>query len=121
MPRKTDGEKLDELEKSVAAQSVRVENVLDGLVKIERDQKAAMQQIAELRREHEKALGELRREHEKELSLLKREVEELKKWKDESKKQAEEWSRRFWSFGPNLAAAVVNVLLAAGVAYLVSR
>ena len=52
---------------------------------------------------------------------MKRDIESLGKWKDEQKKEKDETARRFWSFGPNIAAAIVSVLLSALVAFLVSR
>ena len=44
-------------------------------------------------------------------ALLKREVEDLKKWKDEQKKDRDEKARRLWSFGPNIAGAIATALL----------
>ena len=44
-------------------------------------------------------------------ALLNREVEDLKKRDDEQKKVRDEKSRRLWSFGPNIAGAIVTSLL----------
>jgi predicted nucleic acid-binding Zn-ribbon protein len=68
-----------------------------------------------------RALVDLHREYEREIALLKRDVDDLKKWKDDHKKERDETSRRLWAFGPNLLAAIVNVLLAALVAYFVAN
>ena len=40
---------------------------------------------------------------------LKRDVEELKKWKDDQKKEKEESSRRKWAFGPNIVGAIITI------------
>ena len=47
----------------------------------------------------------------REVDLLSHRVSELEKWRDER-------SRRFWSFGPALAGAIVGGLITACVAYL---
>ena len=72
MPRKTDGEKIDEMRELNAALTERVN--------------AAVTELNAVYDAHSKtaqALSDLRREHEKELVLLKREIEDLKKWKEE--------------------------------------
>ena len=110
MARKTDGEKIDELTKTTAA--------------LEEGLKAANLQLNAIYDAHSKTaetLANLRREHEKEIALLKHEVDDLKKWKEEQKKERDELSRRLWAFGPNAIGAVINVLLAAIVAYLVAK
>ncbi len=48
---------------------------------------------------------------EKQLSLIQREIDDLKKWKDEQKKELDEQTRRRWAFGPNIAAAIITVIL----------
>ncbi len=53
--------------------------------------------------------------------LLKKEIEDLKKWKEEQKKQTEESSRRIWAFGPNVLAAVIGGLFALLVSYLFAK
>jgi hypothetical protein len=54
--------------------------------------------------------SDMRREHEKGIALLKREVEELKKWKEDQKKEHDEHGRRLWAFGPNLLAAIIGII-----------
>jgi peptidoglycan hydrolase CwlO-like protein len=72
MPRKGDGEKIDELEKLGATLLTRLDNLNKEVSAVYAAQKEIAQQLADLRREYER-----------ELALLKREVEDLKKWKDE--------------------------------------
>ena len=48
---------------------------------------------------------------EKQLSLIQREIDDLKKWKDEQKKELDEQTRRRWAFGPNIVAAIITVIL----------
>jgi len=110
MPRKTDGEKIDELEKL----AVNLQTRLESAEKAIDDTDAASEELA-------RQLAGLRREHETELALLKLEVEELRKWKDDQKRAGEERSRRVWAFGPNLLAAVVGGLIAAAITYFLKR
>jgi len=49
------------------------------------------------------------RDHEAYLNL-KRDVEDLKKWKSDQKQEKDELTRRKWSFGPNLLAALIAFL-----------
>lgn len=57
-------------------------------------------------------VGDLRLDFEKTIVLLKKEIEDLKKWKEEQKKDTEERARRIWAFGPSALAAVVGGLFA---------
>lgn len=117
MARKTDGEKIDELTKLV--------------VVLEEGLKAALKQVNAVYDAHSKTaetLSEMRREHEKEIALLKSAVEEIKKWKEDQKKEHDEHSRRLWAFGPNLLTAIISIIgvfisLAGSlaIAYLVKR
>ena len=76
------GNKVEELQQSVAILRERMDNDRGQLDKtVQTQQKTADR------------LTELQRNHDRELALLKREVEELRKWK-------EEFSRRLWAFGP---------------------
>ena len=110
MARKTDGEKVDELKDAVALLTERLQNTVDDLQSFE-------DKLSELAR----GLADLRREDEKEIALMKRELEDLKKWKDEQKKEHDEWGRRVWAFGPNVTGAIVSGIIAALVAYFISR
>src|SRR5687768_9222960 len=99
MARRTDGEKIDELEKLVATLTERLDT--------------AVQTTKELYGAHSAtavAAADLRRECERDLALLKREGEDLKAWKAEHKKVREEWGRRIVSFGPPVLGAVINVV-----------
>ena len=56
--------------------------------------------------------AKLERKQEREDHLLiKQAVEGLKNRNDEQKRERDEKSRRIWSFGPNIAGAVVTALL----------
>src|ERR1017187_942701 len=110
MARKTDGEKIDELQHAVALLTERLQNTKGQVASLEATQS-----------ETAKGFADLRREHEKEIALVKRELEDLKKWKDEQKKEHDEWSRRTWAFGPNVIGAIVSGIIAALVAYFISR
>lgn len=68
MARKTDGEKIDELDKVVAALTERLDNTV-------KETKNLYEDYAETAH----LVNDLRREFEREIALLKREVEELKK------------------------------------------
>jgi hypothetical protein len=103
-------DKVEDLQTSVAA-----------LIEREASLRKAVEGLEAARADAVRQLADLRRETEREVALLKREIDDVKKWKDDHKKQQEEWSRRIWSFGPNVLAAVVSVVLAAVVSYLVSR
>jgi precorrin-6B methylase 1 len=59
-----------------------------------------------------RATSDLRREYERIIALLQRDIDDLKKWKDEQKKEREERTRRAWAFGPNLTAALLTIVLA---------
>ncbi len=102
--------KIDELEKLGVTLLTRLDNADKELSAVYAAHKEFVQQLADLRREYER-----------EIALLKREVEELKKWKDDSKKQGEERTRRLWAFGPNLLAAVIGGLIASAIAYFTKR
>lgn len=110
MARKTDGEKIDELKEAVAVLTEQFQTTFQNLKSVE----GRLSEIA-------KDLADLRREHEKETAMMKRELEDLKKWKDEQKKEHDEWGRRVWAFGPNVIGAVVSGIIAALVAYFISR
>ncbi len=61
---------------------------------------------------------------EKEHVGLKKDLEGLQKWKDELKKEKEEITRRWWSFGPNITAALISgaiALFGAVLTYLLRK
>jgi len=110
MARRSDGEKIDDLEKLVATLTERLDNTIRELRDVGTAHAGTGTTLADFRREVETGLLQLRRD-----------IDELKAWKDEQKRQAEERGRRLWAFGPNLLGAVVTVLLSASVAYFISR
>jgi chromosome segregation ATPase len=103
------GDKVEELQKAVAALIER----LDSTVK-------SLDFLTEAHRESVRELANLRREQEKETALLRREIEALNKWKDELKDESRERGRRVWAFGPNVVGALISGLIAAAVAYFVA-
>jgi chromosome segregation ATPase len=54
------------------------------------------------------AIGAIEKEH----LGLRKDLEALQKWKDELKKEKEEITRRWWSFGPNITAAIISGIVA---------
>ncbi len=56
---------------------------------------------------------------EKDLVALRKDLESLQEWKDELKKEKDEATRRWWSFGPNLSAAVISGIMSLIIALLV--
>ena len=133
MGRKTDGERIDELQEKVgelakvdAVLTQRLdtaERSLDELYDAQREsdhraaqiervfadklaalQREADKQIAELRLEHEKQLAELRRSHEAETRLLKQQVED-------QKQELLRWGARLWQVAIGTAVVVVGAAL----------
>jgi hypothetical protein len=110
MARKSDGEKIDELQVITAAlnqQMLTLSKKLDELSTV----------VANLAQ----TVSDLRREFEKEMALVKSDIAELKRWRDAQQKDRDEWHRRFWAFGPNVLGAIISGVIAAAVAYWVSR
>jgi septal ring factor EnvC (AmiA/AmiB activator) len=104
------GDKVDELQRHVAtliAQMGQVLKSLDG--------------VFDAQRGTEQDLAALKREFEREIALLRREIDDVKKWKEDLKKDRDERSRRLWAFGPSIVAALISGAIAAVVAYFVSR
>lgn len=125
MPRKTDGEKIDELEKLAAVLTERVER--------------AQQDITDLYAA-QKGRQEFERLQDREIALLKRELEEQRKWAEKNgvgelkaelalfrekvaKLEAaqDRAGNRAWSVVPNIIGALVSSALAGLIAYLVAR
>jgi chromosome segregation ATPase len=110
MPRKTDGDKIDEMEKVIATFTERLDNVRQELKTAAAGLGDTMKLLADLKTE---------------ILLLRKDIEGIEKWKDDLKKEKDESARRFWAFGPNVAGAIVNVLLGAAisgaVAYFMTR
>src|SRR5688572_20169982 len=95
MPRKTDGEKIDELKDRSANMDERLNahaRALDGLSELQ------------------EKLRDLLTKVEKDLALLNQTCDGLKEWKAEVKKEKEEASRRKAAFGPTLTAALISLV-----------
>jgi hypothetical protein len=63
-----------------------------------------------------------------ELVAIKKDIEGLQSWKADQKKEKEEAVRRWWSFGPNITAAIIGgiitilgVLTSVGLTYFLNR
>jgi hypothetical protein len=127
--RRTDGEKIDELEKLVAG----ILKELAALGTTVRDLDAAGKGTAQ-------GLNDFRRDCETRIAVLTRDVAELRRWteqnrtadlkseiavlKEQNRKleaAQERAGNRVWSVVPNIVGAIVNGLIAAAVAYLVAR
>ena len=122
MGRKTDGERIDdlqnktvELDKSGSLLEQRLEWVEDALKESQSKasatserlielQRAAETQLAALRLEYEKQLADLRRAHEAETKLLKQQVEELKQ-------EHLRWGARLWQVAVGLGVLVIGAAL----------
>ncbi|HYH64214.1 MAG TPA: hypothetical protein VD866_05905 [Urbifossiella sp.] len=64
---------------------------------------------------------ELRIAYEATLAVTRKELDDLRKWKDDQKKEREEWARRVWAFGPSVLGAVVGALITLLFTYLIRR
>jgi hypothetical protein len=54
---------------------------------------------------------------EKDGLIIKKDIEALQKWNEELKKEKDEATRRWWSFGPNITAALLaGIITLVGVA-----
>jgi len=104
------GDKVEELQRNMATVMERVDSARKSLRIIDNEHKESARLIADLRREFEK-----------EMALVKRELEEIKKWREEQKKEHDESQRRLWAFGPNVVGAIISGIIAAAVAYFVAR
>lgn len=129
MPRRTDGEKVDELQllvTQISTQLTVATNALDALDKAHQETRAAG--------------AALRGDCERELAVLKHNIEELRRWmekngtgdlktelavlKEKTAKLEADLERRLsrgWSLLLAILSPVVSVLLAAAVAYFVAR
>ena len=62
------------------------------------------------------------------LISIKKDIENFQSWKGEQKKEKEEAIRRWWSFGPNITAALiggfitlVGILISVGLTFFINR
>ncbi len=103
MTRKTDGEKIDELEKLVA-------RILKQLETVEK----TLDSLNDARKETVQRLNDLQRESEKRIVVLQEQTSKLEATQERA-------GTRAWSVVPNIVGAVVSGILAAIVAYFVAR
>ena len=110
MARRTDGEKIDELEKLVATLQERLNYSVE-----------LIEELFAVHSRGSEIVADVRRQVERELLLQSKAIESLNEWKKAQKQATEERGKKLFSLGPPVLGAIVNVLLAAIVAYLVSR
>ena len=113
MPRKTDGEKVDALEKLTAEFGQRLNNHDGQLKSILEALEKSKDACAGTAKETTKLIEELRLA----IHSLESSLKSLTSWKDELKKEKDEATRRFWAFGPNITAAVIGGIVAFAVAW----
>jgi hypothetical protein len=109
--------KAPEVKALVDVLTERLNNVISALARLEGDGKLTAQTVTDLRQELgpiRDALDALKKwkdeeDRDRETYInLKRDVEELKKWKGDQKQEKDERTRRLWSFGPNIIAALIS-------------
>ena len=129
MARKTQGEKIDELEKFVAS-------ILTQLREIQR----AIDDLGDEAAKNREGLASLRLDSEKQLVGLTKDVEELRRWTEKNgtaelrneivllkekisklELAQEKIGTRAWSVVPNILGALVTGVIAAIVAFLVAK
>ena len=103
----TNTERLDSLEKQVAALNVQEKVFARDLTHFESAMKQWRDEVAKLRAEHE-ALRAALTESEKRSAVLEAAVKELKAGSDK-------WGQRWWT----LAAGIVLILVSGGAGYLI--
>lgn len=129
MTRKSDGEKIDELEKLVAVVLERLQNI-----------QKTLDSLGASHREESEGLDDLQRRHETEIAVFKKEIEEIRRWIEKNgtsdmktevgilkekvtkiEVTQERVGNRAWSIIPNVVGAIINGLIAAIVAYSVAK
>ena len=103
-------DKVERLEESVTVLKERNRFLEQAIAKLQADNLESSRRLVAL----EKALAL----QEQKAAM---QFDSLQSWKAEQKKREEEWGRRAWSFGPNLVAAVLSVVLSVIAAWLTAR
>jgi hypothetical protein len=127
---KTNTEKINDLEITVAILSSQVTNVQAQLDGIGGEQGKAADSLADFKtqvvllHQHVSELKAWREsfgsitDMKTEVALLKRESDELKGWKDDIKRKEEERGRKIWMLVPPILAAILSSGLTAILTYL---
>ena len=128
--------KIDEVLNRV----VEIEKLNSAIVEQQKNQDEVLDSLDESRKENIQHLNDLRREGEKETIALKKDIDELRRWTEKNatselkakldvltekvlkvESAQEKMGTRAWSVVPNVVGAIVNVILAAIVAFIVTR
>jgi septal ring factor EnvC (AmiA/AmiB activator) len=106
MARKTDGEKIDELEKLVATTMERLDYTRKVVEDLRRDVADLVKSVAERRTS---------------VAILQRDTDELRRNQADMKKDREEEGKKRWSLLPPVIGAGISGAISAIVAYFVAN
>jgi len=128
--------KVEDVHKTV----VEVEKLISKIVEQLNQLAKSLDTVNEACGENTKSLNDLQRNCEKEFVAVKKDIDELRRWTEKNglsdikpkievmaekvskvETALEEIGTRAWSVVPNISGAVVNVLLAAVVAFIVAK
>ncbi len=128
--------KIEDVNKTV----VEVEKLISSILEQIKQLSKSVDLLNETRRDNTQLLNDLQRDYEKEFVAVKKDIDELRRWTEKNglaeikpkiEVMAEKVSKvetalekigtRAWSVVPNISGAVVNVLLAAVVAFIVAK
>jgi hypothetical protein len=125
MPSKTLGDRVLDLENLGAFLTSGLDFTSKSTEKIGAEHKTTISILHDCRVRYDRDIALLQREIDELKTRLAEQKDERSKEKEEQKKERDELARRRWAFGPNIAAAVISVvlgpLISALVAYVVSR
>jgi hypothetical protein len=121
MPSKTLEDKVSELEKLCSSLNTMLDFVQSQRSELSTDLRETERILQECRMKYDGENIHFRHEVEILKTQLAEQKEERRKDKEEEMKVKDEWGRRIWSFWPNIAGAVVNVCLAAAIAYYIAK
>ncbi len=128
--------KIEEVYKTV----VEVEKLIAGILARLTELGKSLDTLSVARVETAQAITDLRLQHEKELVALAKDIDELRRWAEKNSVSAlsaqievlkekvakleallDKVGTRAWSVVPNVAGAIANVILAAVVAFIVTK
>lgn len=119
---------------------VEVEKLISGILEQNKQFGKSLDSLNEARGENTQLLNDLQRDCEKDFVAVKKDIDELRRWTEKNSMSdikpkievmaekvskvetaLEKFGTRAWSVVPNISGAVVNVLLAALVAFIVTK